>query len=383
MGIPPTSLYVHFPWCAKKCPYCDFNSHALKQALDEPSYLRALIADLDHEMPLVQDRNLESIFLGGGTPSLFSAKAISSLLQAIRDRFPLSESTEITMEANPGSLEHDQFDRYLRAGINRLSLGIQSFNDDHLKTLGRIHDSHTAEKAITAARQAGFENLNIDLMYGLPYQTVDMAVTDCNRAMEHSPAHISYYQLTIEPQTRFFVDPPELPGNDRQFEMQLAIQQRLREEGYFQYEVSAYSVPNRECVHNVNYWEFGDYLGIGAGAHSKMTENNRVSRFWKQKHPETYMDQVSSNGPYRTRTMVRTEDLLFEFMLNGLRLKNGVELAKFEQRTGLPTSEIQQRLSGILDSGWVHMTDHRITCSDQGYLFIDEILQTLLPDPDH
>ncbi len=380
MGIPPTSLYVHFPWCVKKCPYCDFNSHALKQALDEPSYLRALIADLDREMPLVQDRNLESIFLGGGTPSLFSARAISSFLQAVRDRFPLLESTEITMEANPGSLEHDRFEGYLQAGINRLSLGIQSFNDDHLKALGRIHDSHTAEKAIAAARQAGFENLNIDLMYGLPHQTVDMAIADCNRAMEHSPAHISYYQLTIEPQTRFFVDPPELPGNDLQFEMQMAIQQRLREEGYFQYEVSAYCVPNQECVHNVNYWEFGDYLGIGAGAHSKMTDKNRVSRFWKQKHPETYMNQVCSNGPYRTRTMVQTEDLLFEFMLNGLRLKNGVELAKFEQRTGLPASEIQHRLSGVLDSGWVHMTDHHIACSDQGYLFIDEILQTLLPE---
>ncbi len=382
MDLPPTSLYVHFPWCIKKCPYCDFNSHALKRTLDEPSYLRALVADLDHEMPLVRNRNLESIFLGGGTPSLFSANAISSLLRAVGDRFALSGQTEITMEANPGSLEHDQFDRYLQAGINRLSLGIQSFNDDHLKILGRIHDSHIAEKALAAARQAGFENLNIDLMYGLPHQTVEMAVSDCNRAMEHSPAHISYYQLTIEPQTRFFADPPELPGNDRQFEMQVAIQERLREEGYFQYEVSAYCVADRKCVHNVNYWEFGDYLGIGAGAHSKITRNNRVSRFWKQKHPETYMDQVSRNGPYRTQTAVPPGDLLFEFMLNGLRLKNGVALEQCEQRTGLPAQEIRRRLSGLLDSGWVHLTDDRIACSDQGYLFIDEILQTLLPDPD-
>ncbi|WP_424948058.1 radical SAM family heme chaperone HemW [Candidatus Spongiihabitans sp.] len=394
MLVPPLSLYIHFPWCIKKCPYCDFNSHALKGALDaeqhEEKYIRALIADLDADLDdagfddnvgaATKDRKLISIFMGGGTPSLFSAKSFSTLLHQIKRRIEFDANIEITLEANPGTLEHDQFEAYLASGINRLSLGVQSFDDRQLKTLGRIHDADAAENAIQAAKAAGFENFNLDLMYGLPDQTAAAAVQDCLRAISHSPAHLSFYQLTIEPNTFFYHCPPRLPDDDQQIEIQTALQNTLNQCGYRQYEVSAYSIAGRECKHNLNYWQFGDYLGIGTGAHSKLTVGERVVRSWKQKHPETYMAHIENNTAYKTQKPVPQNQLLFEFMMNALRLKAGIKLTTLQQRTGLSKNSAVAALQHAINQKWVEITDETIRCTEPGYLFIDEILQHLLPE---
>lgn len=381
---PPLSLYIHFPWCIKKCPYCDFNSHALKGALDakqQEKYIAALLTDLDAELAAThEDRKLISIFMGGGTPSLFSAKSLAMLLRQIRQRMELAGDIEITLEANPGTLEHDPFEAYLEAGINRLSLGIQSFDDRQLKTLGRIHDSSAAENAIQAAQSAGFENINLDLMYGLPEQTTQMALNDCLRALSYSTTHLSCYQLTLEPNTYFYRYPPRLPDHDRQSEIQIALQNTLHQHGYQQYEVSAYARHARECKHNLNYWQFGDYLGIGAGAHSKLTGADGVVRSWKQKHPATYLAHIANNTPYKTETPVPQKELLFEAMMNALRLKDGIKLTTLQQRTGLPGNVAMDALQQVINQQWVEITDDSIRCTETGYLFIDEILQTLLPE---
>ena len=384
MLVPPLSLYIHFPWCIKKCPYCDFNSHALKGTLNakkhEEKYIRALITDLDADLAAeTKDRKLISIFMGGGTPSLFSAKSFSMLLDQIKQRIALDANIEITLEANPGTLEHDQFEAYLESGINRLSLGVQSFDDGQLKTLGRVHDSSAAENAIQAAKTEGFKNFNLDFMYGLPNQSAEMAVQDCLRAISYSPTHLSFYQLTIEPNTYFYQFPPQLPDHDQQIEIQTALQNTLHQHDYRQYEVSAYAQPGRECKHNLNYWQFGDYLGIGAGAHSKLTGDGSVVRSWKQKHPETYMAHIENNTPYKMENPVPQKELLFEFMMNALRLKDGIKLTALQQRTGLPGNLAITALQRAINQKWVEITDETIRCTEPGYLFIDEILQDLLP----
>ncbi len=389
MPLPPLSLYIHFPWCIKKCPYCDFNSHTLRGGLNEQQYIDALVADLDNDLSdaadsigrnAVQDRKLISIFMGGGTPSLFSACSFSTLLYQLRQRMEFAADIEITLEANPGMLEHDQFGAYLQAGINRLSLGVQSFDDARLNALGRIHDAESANQAIHAAKSAGFDNFNLDLIYGLPNQTTQMAIQDCARAIGHAPTHLSFYQLTIEPNTYYHRFPPLLADNDQQFAMQTALQERLESSGYRQYEVSAYSIAGRECRHNLNYWEFGDYLGIGAGAHSKLTGDDKILRSWKQKHPETYIAQVETNREYKTENTVNKNALVFEFMMNALRLKHGVSLQSFQQRTRLPAEAVRQALQAGIARNWIEASDRIIRCTAQGYLFIDEILQELLPD---
>ncbi len=389
MRAPPLSLYIHFPWCIKKCPYCDFNSHALKGELigeeQENEYINALITDLDSDLnsdlgSAIAGRKLVSIFLGGGTPSLFSAQSFAMLLSALAQRIAFDSDIEITLEANPGTLEHDQFQGYLGAGINRLSLGIQSFDDRQLKTLGRVHDARSAENAIRSATTAGFENVNLDMMYGLPHQSVAMAVEDCRHAISFSPAHLSFYQLTIEPNTRFHRFPPAIADDDQQLEIQMALQNVLHQCGYQQYEVSAYALPARECRHNLNYWQFGDYLGIGAGAHSKITGNDAVIRSWKQKHPRTYMTHIKNNTAYKTETPIPQKELLFEFMINALRLKKGIKPATLQQTTGITSKVAVAALQHSIKQKWLEINDQYIRCSEQGYLFIDEILQELLPD---
>ena len=387
MSAPALSLYIHFPWCIKKCPYCDFNSHALKGGLfaekQEQQYIDALIADLTSDLAFhfggrIEDKILVSIFMGGGTPSLFSAQSLARLLSEIQQRIAFERDIEITLEANPGSLEHDQFEGYLKAGINRLSLGIQSFDDRQLKTLGRIHDANAAKNAIRLAKTAGFDNFNLDIMYGLPEQSVAMAQEDCMQAIHFSPTHLSFYQLTIEPNTRFHRFPPVLPNDEQQIEIQTALQNILHQYGYRQYEVSAYAQPAHECRHNLNYWQFGDYLGIGAGAHSKLTDNHRIVRSWKQKHPETYLTHIENNKSYKTQTTVPQQEYLFEFMMNALRLKDGIKLTTLQQTTGLPNKVAVAALQRGIEQKWVVVTDEYIRCTEQGYLFIDEILQDLL-----
>ena len=389
----PLSLYIHFPWCIRKCPYCDFNSHTLKGPLTESSYISALITDFDNELSdwaktgdsALKDRKLHSIFLGGGTPSLFSAESLSCLIQQISQRIEFEVDIEITLEANPGTLEHDQFEAYLAAGINRLSLGIQSFDDSQLITLGRIHDSQGADQAIRAAASAGFNNLNLDLMYGLPEQTVSQALEDCDQAISYPASHLSFYQLTIEPNTYFHRFPPPVPDNDLQFEIQVTLQNKLSSSGFEQYEVSAYASPGKECRHNLNYWQFGDYLGIGAGAHSKITQGSEIFRSWKQKRPETYIAQLeagleNTKQSYKSEKQINTADLMFEFLMNALRLKKGFSLRLFEHRTQIPIKTLLDRLQPMADRNWIEVSPHSIQCSERGYLFIDEILQELLPD---
>src|SRR5579883_579474 len=313
----PLSLYVHIPWCVRKCPYCDFNSHEMKHGLPEAAYVEALLDELDHHLPRIQHRSFISIFFGGGTPSLFSANAIEQILRGISQRMPLNPSIEITLEANPGTIEQARFQGFREAGINRLSLGIQSLQNDKLKTLGRIHDHDQAIRAISIAKEAGFTNFNLDLMYGLPHQSIDDALEDVKLALSFQPTHLSWYQLTIEPNTLFHHQPPPLPMDETIWQMQQAGQTLLQQAGFEQYEVSAYSLAGKNCVHNRNYWEFGDYLGIGAGAHSKLTneKTGEVVRFAQVKHPNAYLNPEKRRLlPLKT---LSEDDLIFEFMLNG------------------------------------------------------------------
>jgi putative oxygen-independent coproporphyrinogen III oxidase len=337
----PLSLYIHLPWCVKKCPYCDFNSHALKENLPEAIYVAALLNELDQYLIYTHQRPLTSIFFGGGTPSLFSAKSIQQILDGTAQRINFHPNIEITLEANPGTVEQSRFNEFRQAGINRLSLGVQSLQNDKLKLLGRIHDEQQANRAIIAAKQAGFKEINIDLMYGLPTQSIEDALFDLRTAIAHQPNHLSWYQLTIEPNTFFHHHPPALPDDEIKWEMQLEGQSILSNFGYEQYEVSAYAVSQQYCRHNLNYWQFGDYLGIGAGAHGKMTDSveNRVMRFAQVKHPKEYLDM---NKRKITPDKILTEkDLAFEFMLNALRLSEGVSTDLFQARTGLTMSYIE------------------------------------------
>lgn len=379
-ALPPLSLYIHVPWCVKKCPYCDFNSHNSPQDIPEEAYVDALIRDLEQEVPLIWGRSVQTIFIGGGTPSLLSAEAYDRLFSAIRALLPLHHDAEITLEANPGTMEAGRFQDYRAVGINRLSIGIQSFDNDALKSLGRIHDSGQAVKAVEAAHQAGYDNFNLDLMFGLPGQDAAKARQDVDTAIALAPAHISYYQLTIEPNTLFYAQPPTLPPEDPIFDWQLASQTRLAEAGYQQYETSAYARNGRRCRHNVNYWQFGDYIGIGAGAHGKISSAapQQIVRRVKQKQPQAYIDTAGSDACLLEQTQVSDGDVGFEFMLNAMRLTGGVPTPLFQQHTGVPISSIKKPLARAEELGLLQHTIERLRPTQKGQLYLNSLIELFL-----
>lgn len=381
-NLPPLSLYIHFPWCVRKCPYCDFNSHELRGKLDENRYVDALLEDLEQDLPKVWGRPVGSIFLGGGTPSLFDPAAIDRLLSGLRARLSLAGKVEITLEANPGTTEHGRFSEYRNAGVNRLSLGIQSFQDHQLQQLGRIHDRREAIRAAEAARTSGFDNINLDLMFGLPGQTVGAAMNDLVTALELEPSHVSWYQLTIEPNTRFHHQPPALPDEDTSWAIQLEGQSCLAAAGYTQYEVSGYAQPDRQCQHNLNYWYFGDYLGIGAGAHDKISDHLQqcIERRWKSKHPQAYLDKVASGDHISGRRTVEEAELIFEFMMNALRLNNGFDVDTFVNNTGLSADILATSLIPAQQRGWLEQDAGGIRATPIGRRFLDDLVGLFLPD---
>lgn len=379
---PPLSLYVHTPWCVKKCPYCDFNSHEIKQELNEKNYLQALLIDVEKDLPRVWGRRIQSIFIGGGTPSVLSPDFYNQLFSSLRALLQISGNAEITMEANPGTVDAKYFKYYREAGINRLSMGIQSFNDVHLKSLGRIHDGKQASEAIDTACAAGFENINLDLMFGLPLQSVEQAEKDLSHAVCFKPEHLSYYQLTIEPNTFFHAHKPDLPDDDTSWEIQKQAWGILKENGYSHYEVSAYAKPGKQCTHNINYWEFGDYLGIGAGAHSKLTDVNKKSiyRYVKEKHPRNYMENVSSDTRVISEQSLSMKELPLEFLMNAFRLNNGFSVQLFSERTGLPISIIEQPLSKAESQQLISWDINRIEPTEKGRLFLNNLLELFVPE---
>jgi coproporphyrinogen III oxidase, anaerobic (EC 1.3.99.22) len=378
--LPPLSLYVHLPWCVRKCPYCDFNSHEPRAGIPEREYLAAVLTDLESDLPKVWGRTVQTIFIGGGTPSLFSAEAIAELLSGLRARLRLAADAEITLEANPGTVEAERFAGYREAGVNRLSLGIQSFADDKLQALGRIHTAAEARRAIEIA-QRHFPRLNLDLMYGLPQQTLAEALADVDAALAFAPAHLSCYQLTLEPNTVFAKYPPPLPDHDTQAAMQEAIEARLAEAGYRHYEVSAFAQPGQVCRHNLNYWQFGDYLGIGAGAHSKLTllDPPRIERSERIKQPREYLERIAATGQARQQIrLIERRDIGFEFMMNALRLVDGFPVALLQERTGWPISLIEAPLRQIEAEGLIER-DHRwIRPTERGQRFLNRALQAFL-----
>lgn len=381
-SLPPLSLYIHFPWCIHKCPYCDFNSHELKTPLPEQQYIDALLADLDQELPAVWGRPIISIFMGGGTPSLFSPEAIDKLLSGLRARLNFSSDIEITMEANPGTAEQAKFNEFYHAGINRLSVGIQSFNDEHLQKLGRIHDRKEAIRAAEISHDAGFENFNLDLMFGLPNQTIDQALDDIKTAIALEPAHLSHYQLTIEPNTLFYHQPPHIPEDDISWDIQQQCQATMAKHDYLQYEVSAYARPDRRCRHNRNYWEFGDYLGIGAGAHDKITlpQQQCIQRKWKVKQPKRYLETAATESCLQGQRQLSRQDAAFEFMMNALRLTEGFETRLFNQNTGLAISIIEKPLRDAETKGLLSWSKHNITPTEKGKRFLNDLIELFLPE---
>jgi putative oxygen-independent coproporphyrinogen III oxidase len=380
LWTPPLALYVHLPWCVRKCPYCDFNSHEATGTVPEHAYVSALLSDLDAQLPRVWGRRLESIFIGGGTPSLFSPDAIDALLCGIRARLPWRPDLEVTLEANPGTVEHGLFAGYRQAGVNRLSLGVQSFDSELLGRIGRIHDGRDAHRAIEEARAGGFENLNLDLMFGLPGQSLEQGLADLQTAFAEQPEHISWYQLTLEPNTLFAARPPVLPPDAAVDTLFTRGQLLLRDAGYTRYEVSAYARARQECRHNRNYWEFGDYLGLGAGAHGKLTDVTRgtIERLLQPRHPETYLRDPSSVRV----TPIAPEDLPFEFMLNALRLVRGVPAALFGERTGLPLSVLALARARALDRGLLEPDPGRLCATELGLRFLNDLLEGFLEDDD-
>ena len=374
---PPLALYVHVPWCVRKCPYCDFNSHEAAGAIPETEYVAALIADLQSALPLIWGRPLVSVFFGGGTPSLLSPAAIDELLAAFRALAILSPEAEITLEANPGTSEAGKFAGFRAAGVNRLSLGIQSFDDRPLAALGRIHGAAEAKRA---AQLAGdhFDSFNLDLMYGLPGQTREQALTDVETALSFAPPHLSCYQLTLEPNTRFAAFPPALPEDDLCADMQEAIEARLAVAGYANYETSAFARAGRQCRHNLNYWHFGDYLGIGAGAHSKLTLHDRVLRQMRWKHPNAYLENVRGGSPIQETNEVAASQLPFEFLMNALRLAAGFQPALFEARTAQPITRILPQLRAAAADGLVDIDAERIAPTVRGRRFLNVLLERFL-----
>lgn len=379
-ALPPLSLYIHVPWCVRKCPYCDFNSHTSPQQIPENDYVDALIRDLEQEVPLVWGRSVQTIFIGGGTPSLLSAEAYERLFSAIRALLPLHPNAEITLEANPGTVEAERFKDYFAVGINRLSIGIQSFDNDALTKLGRIHDSRKAIQAVEAARNAGYDNFNLDLMFGLPGQDEHKARHDVETAISLQPSHISYYQLTIEPNTLFHAHPPALPEDDPIYDWQLANQACLADAGYLQYETSAYAKAGRQCRHNVNYWQFGDYLGIGAGAHGKISSASpqQIARRIKQKQPQSFIDTAGSDNCLLEHTLVDRNEVGFEFMLNAMRLLDGVATPLFQQHTGVPISSIKQPLQQAEALGLLEHDIHRIRPTEKGQRYLNSLIELFL-----
>jgi putative oxygen-independent coproporphyrinogen III oxidase len=375
--LPPLSLYVHIPWCVRKCPYCDFNSHEAKGEIPEREYLASLIADLELALPQVWGRPVHTVFFGGGTPSLLSARALDELLSAIRARLPLAPDIEITLEANPGTFEAQKFADFRAAGVNRLSIGIQSFDPTHLKALGRIHDGAQARAAIEIA-QASFGNFNLDLMYALPGQSVEQALADIETAIGFGPRHLSSYHLTIEPNTYFFRHPPQVPDQDVAADMQEAIEARLASAGYRHYEISAFARPGREARHNLNYWTFGDYLGIGAGAHSKLSFADRILRQMRVKHPRDYLEKMAVGGPVLQEQRLAAEELPFEFMMNALRLIDGFELRLFAERTGVPVHAVHKQLETAERSGLIERDHVRVRPTLRGQRFLNDLLQIFL-----
>jgi putative oxygen-independent coproporphyrinogen III oxidase len=379
MQPPPLSLYIHLPWCERKCPYCDFNSHELRD-LPETNYVDALLRDLEGDLALAQGRTIETLFIGGGTPSLFSAREIARLLEGVGSLMNFSPELEATMEANPGSAEAGKFEGFRAAGINRLSLGIQSFDDHCLQALGRVHNSDQAKAAIEHARAAGFDNLNIDLMHGLPGQSTTAAVSDLRTALAYKPSHLSWYQLTIEPNTRFHKQPPLLPIEDELADIQQRGEAVLASAGFSQYEVSAYSYGNFRCRHNLNYWSFGDYLGIGAGAHGKVSySDGRIERYAKTRQPEAYLT-AQANGFTASRHLLSRGDTRGEFMLNALRLNEGFSRKQFTARTGLDASEIEDTLQRFEREGLLDIDGAQIKTSELGRRFLDTVVAGFFPD---
>ncbi|WP_020557975.1 radical SAM family heme chaperone HemW [Thiofilum flexile] len=384
MQAIPLALYIHIPWCVRKCPYCDFNSHAAPQSLPESLYIDALLADLAQELPTIWGRRLESVFIGGGTPSLFSPEALDRLLSGIRALLPLRPSLEITLEANPGTFEQDKFKAYRELGINRLSIGIQSFHPEHLQVLGRIHNRNEALRAAEIARIAGFDNFNLDLMFALPEQTLEQALADLNQAIDLQPTHLSWYQLTLEPNTLFAKYPPHLPDEDLSADIQQAGQALLASAGFNQYEVSAYAQTGRECRHNRNYWEFGDYIGIGAGAHGKISHYETdgqltITRYQKARQPDLYMQSTQTASARTQVSILAQEHLGFEFMLNTLRLKQGFRRSLWEERTGVSDALIQPPLAQAAEQGLIQSTTDWIKPTELGWHFLNNAMELFLP----
>ncbi len=370
------ALYIHIPWCIKKCPYCDFNSHAVSGETPEKQYIETLLNDLSRDLQLISKSAISSIFIGGGTPSLFSAESFDTLLQGISSLIPLQENLEITLEANPGTFESQKFADYRAIGINRLSIGIQSFNNLHLKNLGRVHSSEEALAAVEIAHKAGFDNFNLDLMFGLPGQTNSEMLTDIQTAIKLQPSHISFYQLTLEPNTYFHKFPPKLPESDNIYTGQLQAQKVLADAGYLQYEISAYAKDNAKCRHNLNYWEFGDYLGIGAGAHGKLSISRpgNIVRSVKNKSPDKYLKDNKA-----TLAKISVIDMPLEYVMNQLRLKAGFTLKQYEMHTGLEAKSLQPALSDCLKEGLLMRQNDHYLCSEKGWDFLDHILEKFMP----
>ena len=405
--LPPLSLYIHIPWCVRKCPYCDFNSHNAPSALPQSEYIDALLRDLDQDAPLALGRPLASIFFGGGTPSLFTPDSIARILDGVATRLDMPRGIEITLETNPGTVEHGPFAGYARAGVNRISFGVQSFNDDALRRIGRIHDAAQAERAVKQAQDAGIDNLNLDLMYALPEQTMAAALDDVEKAVLLQTPHLSHYQLTLEPNTAFAANPPSLPDDDSAWDMQEACQARIAAAGLAQYEVSAYARPGHECRHNLNYWHFGDYLGIGAGAHGKLSagEGSRekgegkatagrevsigsvlpdsefqIRRRWKVRAPRGFLEHAGSERRIGGDDVVPDEQIPFEFMLNALRLNAGFTLAQFSATTGLDPGTIRHRLEAAVARDWLTLDGDQVRTTEFGRRFLNDVIAAFLPD---
>ncbi len=374
---PPLALYVHVPWCVQKCPYCDFNSHEAAGAIPERDYVAALIADLESALPLIWGRPVQTVFFGGGTPSLLSPAAIDELITAFRMLAMLAPDAEITLEANPGTVEAEKFAGFRAAGVNRLSLGIQSFDDDHLKTLGRIHGAAEARRAAQLAGQH-FASFNLDLMYGLPGQSHAQTLADVETALSFAPAHLSCYQLTLEPNTRFAAFPPELPESDACADMQEAIEARLAAAGYANYETSAFAQPGKQCRHNLNYWHFGDYLGIGAGAHSKLTLHDRVLRQMRWKHPKAYLENIAAGRAIQEESQVEAASLPFEFLMNALRLADGFHPSLFEARTAQSLNAILPKLKAAEAEGLLSVGPEKIAPTARGRRFLNVLLERFI-----
>ncbi|NNJ65996.1 MAG: oxygen-independent coproporphyrinogen III oxidase-like protein [Xanthomonadales bacterium] len=381
MTPPPLSLYVHLPWCVRKCPYCDFNSHAAGVETPFEDYTRLLLRDLEFELPLVWGRPVQSVFFGGGTPSLFSAAQFERLISGIRSRLSLAPGAEITLEANPGAVEHDRFASYRDAGINRVSIGVQSFDDPCLARIGRIHGRAEVERALEAIGAAAFDSINIDLMYGLPGQSVETALADVEAAVAFGPEHLSHYQLTIEPNTAFHADPPSLPGEEAAAEMQERCARALQDAGFRQYEISAWSRPGGECRHNLNYWRYGDYLGIGAGAHGKITlaSENEVRRRIRRRGPRDWMRGVEDGAPLSEERALPPAERVFEYFLNQSRLRDGVDASRFTDRTGLDWEAVAGRVETAVSKGLWRREGDRFVPTSLGWRFVNDIQALFLP----